>query len=56
MTLTQAYIRNTGNPYQLPREQHKWAIPTRLNTDAGKDVGLNRSSDEVSVMEIERRV
>ena len=29
--------------------------PLRLNIDVGKDGGLTRSSDEVSVMEMEQR-
>jgi hypothetical protein len=31
-------------------------MPTRLNTNVSEDGGLNRSSEEVSVMEMERRV
>ena len=37
-------------------ERRKRAIPARPNSEADKDGGLTRSSDEVSVMEMERRV
>ena len=56
MTLIKAFVRNTGSPYQMLRERHKWKISMRLNIEAGKDGGLNRSSVEVSVMGMERRV
>ena len=36
-------------------ERHKRAIPARPNSEADKDGGLTRSSDEVSVMEMEQR-
>ena len=36
-------------------EKHKRAIPARPNSVSAKDGGLTRSSDEVSVMEMERR-
>jgi len=39
----------------MPSERHKRAIPARLNNEADKDGGLTRSSDEVSVMEMEQR-
>ena len=55
MTLIQAFVQNTGSPYQMLRERHKWKISTRLNIKAGKDGGLTRSSVEVSVMEMEQR-
>ncbi|MDR3694032.1 hypothetical protein [Mucilaginibacter sp.] len=39
----------------MQREMHKWAVPMRQNNEADKDGGLTRSSDEVSVMEMEQR-
>ena len=39
----------------MASERHKKAIPSRPNSKANKDGGLTRSSDEVSVMEMERR-
>ena len=36
-------------------ERHKLEIPARPNNKAVKDGGLTRSSDEVSVMEMEQR-
>jgi hypothetical protein len=36
-------------------ERHKMEVPLRLNSDDSKDGGLTRSSDEVSVMEMEQR-
>ncbi len=37
--IDQAFIQNTGSPYQMSRERHKWKISMRLNTKAGKDGG-----------------
>jgi len=39
----------------MTSEKHKMETPLRLNSDDNKDGGLTRSSDEVSVMEMERR-
>lgn len=55
MTLIQAFVRNTGSPCQMPSERRKRAIPARPNNKADKDGGLTRSSEEVSVIEMEQR-
>jgi len=39
----------------MPRKRHKQEVPARLNIKAIKDVGLCHSSEEVSVMDMERR-
>ena len=39
----------------MQSERHKMELPLRLNSDANKDGGLTRSSDEVSIMEMEQR-
>ena len=39
----------------MPRENLKWRTHKRESTDAEHGGGLTRSSDEVSVMEMERR-
>jgi hypothetical protein len=39
MTLIQAFVQNTGSPYQMLRERHKWKISMRQNIEAGKDGG-----------------
>jgi hypothetical protein len=36
----------------MPSKRHKRAIPARPNSEAVKDGGLTRSSDEVSVIEM----
>jgi hypothetical protein len=55
MTLIQAFVQNTGSPYQMLREKHKWKISMRQNTEAGKDDGWCRSSEEAFVMKVEQR-
>jgi hypothetical protein len=39
MTLIQAFVQNTGSPYQMVRERHKWKVSMRLNIEVGKDDG-----------------
>jgi hypothetical protein len=39
MTPIQAFIQNTGSPYRMVRERHKWKVSMRLNIEADKDGG-----------------
>jgi hypothetical protein len=45
-----------GNLSLMLREKHKWVAPMSVRVPMqGNRGGLTRSSDEVSVMEMERR-
>jgi hypothetical protein len=55
MTLIQAFVPNTGSPYKMVREKHKWKISMRLNIEARKDGGRCCSSVEVRVIGMEQR-
>ncbi len=55
MSSIQASVWNVGTCSMMPREIHKWGDPTRKNTDASSRGGATRSSDEASVMGVERR-
>lgn len=55
VNLTQALMWNVGTWVLMKREKLKWMTHERESTDAGPRGGTTRSSDEVSVMEMERR-
>jgi hypothetical protein len=55
MTLIQAFVQNTGSPFQMPREKYKWKLSMRLNIEAGEDGGWCCSSVEAFVMKVEQR-
>jgi hypothetical protein len=53
--LLQAFVRNVGTCVSMLREKSKWRTHKGESTDARHRGGVTRSSDEVSVMEMERR-
>lgn len=55
MNLTRASIWNVGTYGLMLREKFKWENHKNESTDAVTRGRLARSSDEVSVMEMERR-
>jgi len=55
VTLIQALERNVGNCVLMIREKLKQNHCESESTEAKHSDGLTRSSDEVSVMEMERR-
>ena len=55
MNLIQAFVWNVGTCRSDAKENLKWRTHKRESTDAEHGGGLTRSSDEVSVMEMERR-
>ena len=56
VNLTRALMRNVGTWGLMPKENLKWMTHKRESTEARTRDGITRSSDEVSVMEMERRV
>jgi hypothetical protein len=48
-------VRNVGTCVSMLREKSKWGTHKGESTDARHRGGVTRSSDEVSVMEMERR-
>ena len=58
MSSIQAYLRNKGSLAEMKKHKGKAQAGetlARLNTDVLQDGRLLRSSDEASVMEVERR-
>jgi hypothetical protein len=55
MSSIQAYLWNRGSLAIDDKGKAQMASTMRLNTDALQDGGLLRSSDETSVMGVERR-
>ena len=55
MTFIQAHLRNRRSQILMTRERHKWRSHEAYITDEISGGGLTRSSDETSVMEVERR-
>jgi hypothetical protein len=55
MSLIQASIRNMGTWPAMPREKTSCVVAARMNTEALDRGGVVRSSDEGSVMGLERR-
>ena len=53
--MLQAFVRNVGTCVSMLREKFKWRTHKGESTDARHRGGVTRSSDEVSVMEMERR-
>ena len=53
--MLQAFVRNVGTCVSMLREKSKWRTHKGESTDARHRGGVIRSSDEVSVMEMERR-
>ncbi len=53
--MLQAFVRNVGTCVSMLREKPKWRTHKGESTDARHRGGPTRSSDEVSVMEMERR-
>jgi hypothetical protein len=56
VNLSWACVRNVGTCALMPREQFKWKAHKNLSTDAGHRDGPERSSDEIPVMGMERRI
>ena len=55
MNVAQALVRNVGTCPLMLRENSKRRTRKDESTDTGNRGGTARSSDEVSVMEMERR-
>ena len=55
MSLLQAFITNVGTSSSDVNEKYKWRSRQGERTDAGHGCRLLRSSDEASIMEVERR-
>jgi hypothetical protein len=55
MTFTQAVIRNMGSWMPMIRERHKMRTIEAESIEVASSGGLGSSSDEASVMEVERR-
>lgn len=55
MNLSQACAWNVGTCVSMLREPFKWRTHKNLSTNARRRDGLERSSDETSVMGVERR-
>ncbi len=53
--MLQAFVRNVGTCVSMLREKSKWKSHKGESTDARHRGGVTRSSDEVSVMGMERR-
>ena len=53
--MLQAFVRNVGTCVSMLREKSKWRTHKGESTDARHRGGVTRSSDEVSVMGMERR-
>ena len=53
--MLQVFVRNVGTCVSMLREKSKWRTHKDESTDARHRGGVTRSSDEVSVMEMERR-